>query len=145
MVGDVVAGLVAHSLALLSDASHMLTDVGALVLALIAMRFAERPAAGIYTHGFKRVAILSAQANGLTLLSLAVLLAVEAIRRLVHPAAVSGGPVLTVALVGVVVNLLASGSIGRANPTSLNVEGAFQHILTILFGFLPPQSPVSSS
>ena len=136
MVAEVVSGLVARSLALLSDAAHMLTDVGALVLALVAMRFANRPAGGMYTYGFKRVEILSAQANGLTLLILAVLLTVEAVQRLIYPSAVSGEPVLIVALVGVAVNLAATGAIGRADRTSLNVEGAFQHLLTDLFGFL---------
>jgi cobalt-zinc-cadmium efflux system protein len=136
MVAEVAAGFVAHSLALLSDAAHMLTDVGALLLALVAIRFARRPAAGLYTYGFKRVEILSAQANGVTLLILAVLIAIEAIRRLVHPPAVSGGLVLIVALAGVAVNLTATWSISHANRTSLNVEGAFQHILTDLFGFV---------
>jgi len=136
LLAEVAVGLVAHSLALLSDAAHMLTDVGALTLALVAIRFARRPASGLYTYGFKRVEILSAQANGLTLLILAVLISIEAIRRLVHPPAVHGGLVLIVALVGVAVNLTATWAIGQANRTSLNVEGAFQHILTDLFGFV---------
>lgn len=136
MVAEVVSGLVGHSLALLSDAAHMLADVGALTLALVAMRFARRPAGGMYTYGFKRVEILSAQANGLTLLILSILLGVEAIRRLVHPSAVTGGLMLTVALVGVVINLVATGLVSRANRSSLNVEGAFRHLLTDLFGFV---------
>jgi cobalt-zinc-cadmium efflux system protein len=135
MVAEVAVSVIAHSLALLSDAAHMLTDVATLALALVAMRLAKRPAEGRFTYGFKRVEILSAQANGLTLLILGLLLAIEAIRRLVSPSTVTGSLVLTVALIGVVVNLGASWSISRANRTSLNVEGAFQHILTDLFGF----------
>src|SRR5690348_15029500 len=126
MAGEVVAGLIAHSLALLSDAAHMLTDAGGIVLALVAIRLAARPPTGGFTFGLKRAEILSAQANGLTMLILAVWLAIEAIRRLVHPPEVAGGLVLVTALVGIAFNLAASWSISRANRASLNVEGAFQ-------------------
>ncbi|MDF9810829.1 cation diffusion facilitator family transporter [Streptomyces sp. SPB162] len=136
MCAEVVVGVAANSLALISDAAHMLTDVVSIVLALIAMRLAARPAKGHYTYGLKRVEILSAQANGLTLLLLSVWLAYEAVRRLIDPPAVTGGLVLITALVGVVVNLAAAWSISKANRTSLNVEGAYQHILTDLFGFI---------
>lgn len=136
MCAEVVVGVAANSLALISDAAHMLTDVVSIVLALIAMRLAARPAKGHYTYGLKRVEILSAQANGLTLLLLSVWLAYEAVRRLIDPPAVTGGLVLVTALVGVVVNLAAAWSISKANRTSLNVEGAYQHILTDLFGFI---------
>ncbi len=136
MVGEVVAGLVAHSVALLSDAAHMLTDAGSIILALVAMRLAARPPKGGYTFGLKRAEILSAQANGLTMLILGTFLGVEAIRRLIHPPAVAGGLVLVTALVGIVVNLGAAWSMSRANRTSLNVEGAFQHIVNDLFAFI---------
>jgi cobalt-zinc-cadmium efflux system protein len=136
MVGEVVAGLLAHSLALLSDAAHMLTDAASLVLALVAMRLAARPPRGGYTYGLRRTEILSAQANGLTLLLLAAWLGYEALRRLIHPPAVAGGLVLGTALVGIAVNLLATWLIGRADRASLNIEGAFQHILTDLYAFL---------
>jgi cobalt-zinc-cadmium efflux system protein len=136
MAAEVVVGLLAHSLALISDAAHMLTDAASLALALVAMRLAGRPARGGYTYGLKRAEILSAQANGLTLLLLAGWLTYEAVRRLVHPPEVAGVPVLVTALVGVAVNLLATWFVGRANRTSLNVEGAYQHILTDLFAFM---------
>ncbi len=136
MVVEVGAGLVAHSLALVSDAAHMLTDAASIGFALLAMRLAARPARGGFTYGLKRAEILSAQANGLTLLLLSVWLAYEAVRRLISPPQVTGGLVLTVALVGVVVNIAAAWSISKANRTSLNVEGAYQHILTDLFGFV---------
>jgi cobalt-zinc-cadmium efflux system protein len=136
MVVEVGVGLVAHSLALVSDAAHMLTDAASIVLALIAMRLAARPAKGGFTYGLKRAEILSAQANGITLLLLSVWLAYEAVRRLIAPPHVTGSLVLTTALVGVVVNVAAAWSISRANRTSLNVEGAFQHILTDLYGFI---------
>ncbi|MFD9816930.1 cation diffusion facilitator family transporter [Streptomyces sp. NPDC059080] len=136
MAVEVAVGLVAHSLALLSDAAHMLTDAASIVLALVAMRLAARPARGGYTYGLKRAEILSAQANGITLLVLSAWLAYEAVRRLIEPPAVTGGLVLVTALAGVVVNLIAAWFLSRANRSSLNVEGAYQHILTDLFGFV---------
>lgn len=136
MVVEVVFGIVAGSLALLSDAAHMLTDTGAIALSLVALRLARRPAAGAMTFGLKRAEILSAHANGLTLLILAAIILVEAIRRLFSPPEVEGGLVLAVALAGVVVNIAATMALARANRQSLNVEGAFQHVLTDLYAFL---------
>jgi len=136
MVGEVAVGVVARSLALISDAAHMLTDAGSIALALCTIRLAARPASGFMTYGWKRAEILSAQVNGLTLLLLAAWLADEAIRRLIHPPQVTGSLVLITALVGIVVNVAATLMIGRANRTSLNVEGAFQHILNDLFAFV---------
>lgn len=136
LVGEIIVGLVAHSLALLSDAAHMLTDVAGLVLALVAIWFAKRPASGRFTYGFRRVEILSAQANGLVLLGLSVILVVEAVHRLIRPPRVTGPLVLAVALIGVVVNLVATWSMSKADRTSLNIEGAFQHIATDLLGFV---------
>jgi len=136
LAAEVVVGLVAGSVALLSDAAHMLTDAGSLVLALVAMRLATRPAGGPLTYGWRRVEILSAQANGFALLALAVVLGIQATGRLVHPSGVDGVPVLVTALVGVVVNVAATALLARADRRSLNVEGAFQHVLTDLFAFL---------
>jgi cobalt-zinc-cadmium efflux system protein len=136
MAAEVVVGLLARSLALLSDAAHMLTDAASIALALVAMRLAARPPRGGYTYGLRRAEILSAQANGITLLLLAAWLAYEAVRRLVHPADVQGLPVLLTALVGVAVNLVAAWLIRRAGRRSLNVEGAYQHIVTDLAAFL---------
>ncbi|MCW3006027.1 MAG: cation diffusion facilitator family transporter [Solirubrobacterales bacterium] len=133
---EVVIGIIASSLALLSDAAHMLTDAAAITLSLIAIRLARRPAKGALTFGLKRVEILSAQANGLTLLILSLVILVEAIRRLVDPPEVEGGLVLAVALLGIVVNLGATWTLAKANRSSLNVEGAFQHILTDLYAFI---------
>lgn len=136
MVGEVAAALVSGSLALLSDAGHMLSDVGAIAAALWAIRLGARPARGAWTFGWKRAEILSAAGNGVTLLVVAGIVAVEAVRRLVDPPAVEGAPVLVVALVGVVVNLAAAWLLARANRSSLNVRGAYQHILTDLYGFI---------
>jgi cobalt-zinc-cadmium efflux system protein len=136
MAAEVVTGIVASSLALLSDAAHMLTDAAALALALVALRIAARPARGAMTYGFGRVEILSAQANGITLVLLALWITYEAIRRLVAPPDVQGAIVVIVALVGIVVNLAATLVLAGANRQSLNVEGSFRHILTDLYAFV---------
>jgi cobalt-zinc-cadmium efflux system protein len=136
MAAEVAVGMLAESLALISDAAHMLTDAASVGLALLVARLAARPARGRFTFGFTRAEVLSAQANGATLLGLSVWFAVEGIRRLAHPPPVAGAPVLVVALVGIGVNIAASWSLSRANRASLNVEGAFQHILTDAFAFV---------
>jgi len=136
LIAEVVAAFWSGSLALLSDAGHMLSDVGALAVALWAMRLAARPARGAWTFGWKRAEIVSAAGNGVTLLVVAGIVAVEAIRRLIEPPPVDGGPVLVVALIGIAVNVAAAWLLARANRTSLNVEGAYQHILTDLYGFI---------
>jgi cobalt-zinc-cadmium efflux system protein len=136
MAVEVVAGLLASSLALLSDAAHMLTDAGAIALALVAARLAARPAAGGYTFGLKRAEILSAQLNGATLLALAAVILYEGIRRLIEPPDVEGAIVLVVAIAGIAVNLTATAVLAGADRRSLNVEGAFQHVLTDLFAFV---------
>jgi cobalt-zinc-cadmium efflux system protein len=136
MVVEVVAGLLADSLALLSDAGHMLTDAGSIGLALVAARLAARPAGGRFTFGLGRAEILSAQVNGATLFLLAGIIALEGIRRLSDPPDVEGAVVLGVALAGAVVNVAAAWSLSRAERRSLNVEGARQHILTDLWASL---------
>jgi cobalt-zinc-cadmium efflux system protein len=135
MAAEVVVGLLSGSLALLSDAAHMLTDAGAIILALAAMRLAARAPSGGYTFGLKRAEIASALINGVTMLLLGGWLCVEAVLRLITPPKVGGVAVLVTAVVGIGVNLLATRAIGRANRRSLNVRGAYLHILTDLFGF----------
>jgi cobalt-zinc-cadmium efflux system protein len=136
IVVEVGAGIVAHSLALLSDAGHMLTDAAAIGFSLLALTLAARPAKGAMTFGFRRVEILSAQANGVTLLILAAFIAYEAITRLFKPPHVHGWLILAVALIGVLVNLAATWTLAQANRESLNIEGSFQHLLTDLYGFI---------
>jgi len=136
MAVEVVEGLKASSLALISDAGHMLTDVGAIAMSLAVMRLAQRPAGGRFTFGFKRADFFSAQINGLTLVALAGWFLIEAVRRLIWPPKVDGLLVTWVALAGIVVNLLATWSMSKANRENLNVEGSFQHILTDLYAFI---------
>ena len=143
MAGEVIAGVAAHSLALISDAAHMLTDAASIALVLVTARLAARPPGGGYTYGLKRTEIMSAQANGITLVLLAAWLGYTAIRHLVTPPAVTGGTVVGVALAGVAVNVAATLLIARAGghdgkpgkPPSLNLAGAFTHILTDLYAF----------
>jgi cobalt-zinc-cadmium efflux system protein len=136
VIVELVVALLAHSLALLADAGHMLTDAAALATALGAIQLAARPTTGTWSFGLKRAEILSAAVNGVTLVAVAGIVTVEAVRRLIHPHAVSGAAVLVVALVGVVVNVLASWVLSRGDRSSLNVEAAFQHILTDAAGFV---------
>src|SRR3954451_145998 len=136
MAVEVVVGLLIGSLALLADAGHMLTDAAAIGLALVAMRLAARPASGAYTFGLKRAEILSAQVNGLTLAVLVVVFVVEGVRRLLQPPEVDGGAVALVAAIGILVNLWAAALLARADRRSLNIAGAFWHIVTDLVAFV---------
>lgn len=135
MGGEVAAGLLARSLALLADAGHMLTDAAALTAALVAAALATRPARGVWTFGLGRAEILAAQGNGIALLLVAVWIVYEAVRRLVSPPVVHGGIVLAVALAGVAVNLVATLVLAGADRSRLNVRGAFLHVATDLAAF----------
>jgi cobalt-zinc-cadmium efflux system protein len=135
MGGEIAAGIVAHSLALLADAGHMLTDAAALGAALVAAALAARPARGAWTFGFRRAEILAAQGNGVTLLLVALWIVYAAVRRLVSPPNVHGGIVLVLALAGVVVNLAATLVLAGADRSRLNVRGAFLHVATDLAAF----------
>jgi len=136
MAVEVVAGVLADSLALLSDAAHMLTDAGSLGLALVAARLAARPPGGRFTFGLGRAEILSAQVNGASLLVLAGVIAWEAVQRLGDPPAVDGAIVLVVGLAGAGVNVGAAWALSRAERRSLNVEGARAHVLADLYASL---------
>ena len=136
MVVEVVVGLAAGSVALLADAGHLLSDVAALAASLWAITLAARPATGAWTYGWKRAEILSAAGNGITLLVVSAVITVEAVQRLLDPPPVAGLAVLLVALLGIVVNLAATVAMRRADRSSLNVEGAFQHVLTDLYAFV---------
>ncbi len=134
MVVEIVGGLIAGSLALLSDAAHMLTDAGAIGLALVAAGLAARPARGNFTFGLGRAEVLSAQLNGASLLVLAGVLAVSAIGRLDDPPDVEGVIVLVIGAGGALVNVAAAWALSRSERRSLNVEGARAHVLADLFG-----------
>ncbi|HEY3188421.1 MAG TPA: cation diffusion facilitator family transporter [Solirubrobacteraceae bacterium] len=134
--GEVVVGLLAGSVALLADAGHMTADAAALGLALLAIGLAARPPRGALTYGLKRAEPASALVNAVTLIVLAAVFAIQAISRLIDPADVDAGLVLAVALAGIPVNLAATWVLAGADRRSVNVEGAFQHVVTDLYAFV---------
>jgi cobalt-zinc-cadmium efflux system protein len=136
MTGEAIVAFVASSLALLADAAHMLTDTAAIGAAIWVTHLAGRVPTRRWTFGLKRAEILSAAANGVSLLVIAALITYEAIRRLVSPPHVHGVALLVVAGVGVVVNVAAAWVLAKANRRSINIEGAFQHIVTDLYAFI---------
>lgn len=136
MAAEVVVGVLSHSLALLSDAGHMLADAGALGLALLAMHLAVRPPSGGLTYGLRRAEILSGLVSGITLLVLAALIVFEAAMRLASAPAVDARWMLGTAIAGAAVNALAVRQLAHISRHSLNVRGAHQHILTDLYAFI---------
>ena len=134
MAVEVVAGIIASSLALLSDAAHMLTDAASIGLALVAAGLAARPPSQRYTFGLGRAEILSAQLNGASLLVLAGIIAWEAVGRLSEPPDVDGALVIVVGALGAVVNIAAAWALSRSERRSMNVEGAMAHVLADLYG-----------
>jgi cobalt-zinc-cadmium efflux system protein len=136
MLFEVVVGLLAHSLALLSDAGHMLTDAAALALSLVVIHYVRRPGGEGLTYGRRRAEVLSGQASGALLLVLGLLVTYESIVRLITPPVVRGVAVTIVAAVGIVVNVSAAWVMAKADRRSLNIEGSFQHIVTDLYAFI---------
>ena len=134
MVVEVVGGLVSGSLALLADAGHMLTDGSAISLALLAIWVSGRPASIEQTFGFHRTEILAALLNALSLWFISALIFFEASRRFDDTLDVDGGIMLAVGAVGLLVNLAAAWVLHRSSGESLNVEGAFLHVIADLLG-----------
>ena len=135
-LAEVVVGILAGSVALLTDAGHMASDAAALGLSLLAIGLAARPPSGAMTFGLKRAEPASALVNGVTLAVLTAVFTITAIQRLISPHDVDAAPVLAVALAGIPVNLLATWILAGANRQSVNVEGAFQHVVTDLYAFI---------
>ncbi|MEO3385093.1 cation diffusion facilitator family transporter [Mesorhizobium sp. CAU 1741] len=129
-----VGGWLAGSLALVADAGHMVSDAAALLLALIAYRIARRAADAKRSYGFHRVRVLAALANGATLLLLVAWIAWEALKRLNQPVEVLAGPMLAVAVVGLLVNLAGAYALWSGNRQDGNLRGAFLHVLGDLLG-----------
>lgn len=134
-VVELVSAILGSSLVLLADAVHMLTDISALAMSAWAIHLARRPPELRFTYGLRRAEILSAAANGLTLVAVGIFIAIAAIHRLIDPRAVNGGLILIIALVGCGVNLGATRALARADRANLNVRGAYLHILTDLYAF----------
>lgn len=136
LIVEVAGGLVSGSVALLADAGHMATDVAALALALFALRVAEREPTASKTYGYRRTEILAALANGLVLVGVSVLVAIDAIGRLVRPPEVRGGLMLAVAVAGLLANLVSAAVLHAGHRHSLNVRGAFLHVVGDALGSL---------
>lgn len=136
MAVEVVGGLWTGSLALLADAAHMLTDAGGLFLALVAIRFAERPATPQRTFGYVRLEVLSALTNAVVLLLLTVYILCEAYQRFLNPPEILGGPMLAVAAVGLAVNLISMKLLSAGSSESLNLKGAYFEVLSDMLGSL---------
>ena len=136
MAAEIIGGLVTGSLALLADAAHMLTDAGGLALALIAIRFAERPATPEKTYGYLRAEILATLANAVVLLLLTIYILYEASRRFLAPPEIMSGPMLAVAAIGLVVNLISMRLLTGGSSESLNVKGAYFEVLSDMLGSL---------
>ena len=129
-VVEIVGGVLTNSLALISDAAHLLTDVAAVALALVAQWFAGKPGDSSRSYGYRRVEILAALFNGMTLILVALYIAWEAWQRLSHPPEVLSWPMIAVASVGLVAQLITAMALGKAQGESLNVRGAYVHAMT---------------
>jgi len=130
LVAEVIGGLLTHSLALLADAGHMLTDVAGLILALLAIRFAERPATPERTYGYYRIEILAALVNAVVLIGISLYILYEAYERFRNPPEIQSGGMLAVALVGLVVNIAGIYLLKSASEESLNMKGAYFEVLS---------------
>ena len=134
MVAEIVGGFFSRSLALLADAGHMFTDVAALSLSLFAMRLAQRPPSKTKTFGYVRLEILAALINGATLLVIACLILIEAWQRLRSPVEINGIMMLSIAILGLGVNVVGAALLRSHAHDNLNVRGAYLHVLGDLLG-----------
>jgi cobalt-zinc-cadmium efflux system protein len=136
MLIEVIGGLMAHSLALLADAGHMVSDVAALGMSWVALRLGKRAADAERTYGYKRLEVLVAFVNGCTLFVIAGWIVFEAIRRFAAPQEVLGGTMLVVAIAGLLANIVAFLVLNGGNRENLNMRSAWLHVLGDLLGFV---------
>ena len=136
MVAEVIGGVMSGSLALLSDAGHMLADFVSLALAWFAFRVARRKPDIRRSYGYHRFQVLAAFVNGLTLFAIAGWITVEAVRRLADPIEVLAGPMLVIAVVGLLVNVVSFAILQGGDRENLNIRGAALHVLGDLLGSL---------
>jgi len=134
MFAEIIGGIISGSLALIADAGHMLTDAASIGLALAAMHFSTRAASRRHTYGYHRLEILAALINGLTLWAVSVWILIEAYGRFTSTPQVQGGIVLGIGSVGLVVNIGAASILRRSARHSVNVEGAYRHVIADLLG-----------
>lgn len=134
MIAEVIGGLLTNSLALLADAGHMLSDAAALALALFAIWIAQKPATPRHTYGYYRTEILAALANGATLVAISFYIFFEAYERIGEPPEVQGGLMMAIAVGGLLINLFGLWILNAGKGESLNVHGAWLHVLTDALG-----------
>jgi cobalt-zinc-cadmium efflux system protein len=134
MLAEVVGGLMSGSLALLADAGHMLTDTVSLFLAWLAARLSRKPADALRSYGYQRVQILAAFMNGIFFILLVGWILVEAVQRIAHPVIVLGGPMMVIAVIGLLINLLAFRLLHGGDHDNLNLRAAMLHVLGDLLG-----------
>lgn len=134
MLAEVVGGLMSGSLALIADAAHMLTDSIALVFAWAAFRIARRPSTWRHSYGFERVQVLAAFLNGLSLFGIAGWIVYEAYERYGQPVPILAGPMLVIAVLGLLINLLVFYILTTADRENLNIRGAILHVMGDLLG-----------
>lgn len=134
MLAEAIGGFLTNSLALLSDAGHMLADVASLLLALLALWFAARPVTAKKTYGYYRMEILAALANGAALVVISLLIAYEAFQRIKSPESVRGLEVTLIAIGGLAVNVVSAFVLHKASSENLNMRGAFLHVMSDALG-----------
>lgn len=133
-VAEVVGGWISGSMALLADAMHMLSDAAGLIISLIAIIVGQKAASATATYGYRRVEVLAALINAVAVLSISVWIVVEAVRRLRDPQPVETAPMMAVALIGLVANAASAWVLARHREGSINVQGAYLHVLVDMFG-----------
>ena len=136
LLAEAVGGILTGSLAVLADAGHLLSDVGSIVLALIAARLAARPATGRRTFGYQRSEVLAALVNGLTLVAVSVIIGIAAIGRFSDPPSVAGGGVLALGVLGLLGNAAATWYLARGERADVNLEGVLRHSFADALGSL---------
>ena len=136
LLAEAIGGVVTGSLAVLADAGHLLSDVGSIVLALIAARLAARPASGRRTFGYQRSEVLAALVNGLTLVAVSVFIGVEAVGRFSDPPGIAGGGVLALGVLGLLGNAAATFYLARGEREDVNLEGVIRHSFADALGSL---------
>ncbi len=133
-VAELVGGVISGSVALLADAMHMLSDAAGLIIAMAAVLVGKRAATSYATYGYRRVEVLAAMINAATVLAVSVWIAIEALRRLRDPAPIDTGPMMIIATIGLAANALSAWILYSQQKESINVRGAYLHVLVDMFG-----------